>query len=325
MSSDDPTVRLAEHYADSEAPSIPELLRRIRALEEMVARRGYDTRPIYEKHEVEIIALQEQVEILKVALARAGISLAGDPPREDKPPDADEGDTPLLSETQTVFFSQRMAKAFPGVRGLRWLDDRRDAVSRLAIVLSPPLTFKVREGGSSTPLWWWRGNRNDPISRFEVLGETRCLVNDEELDIERLAVYRGADPYHDFIYLEARPEPPTGVYHYPEDHVGKQIAEQGFAYESYGLFDKTPISREEFDDGAAFIEGRIVETAGRATARVRYLSKYNLLIAPQLSPINCQDADDEIRRILDGLLQGSRSVDDLLGLIEGLPPHRSEL
>ncbi|HJQ25039.1 MAG TPA: hypothetical protein VKA60_14065 [Blastocatellia bacterium] len=323
MSSDDPTVPLTEHHADSAEPSIPELLRRIRALEELVARRGYDTRPIYEKHEGEIIALQQAVEVLKAALARAGISLlaGGDPQPDDKSLDPAEDDTPLLTESQAVFFSQRMAKAFPGVRRLHWLDDRREALRRLAIVFSPPLTFKVREGERSTPLWWWRGNRNDPISRFEVLSETKCLVNDEELDIDRLAVYRGADSCRDFIYLEARPEPATGVYDYPEGHLDQQIAEQGFAYEAYGLFGTTAISREEFDDGAALIDGQIVETAGQATSRIRYLSKYNLLIAPQLSPINCQDADDEIRQLLDGLLQGSHGVDDLLGLIESLPPH----
>src|SRR5205085_2755514 len=137
-------------------------------------------------------------------------------------------------------------------------------------------------------------NRNDQITQFEILSETKCLMNFDELEIDKLAVYRGEASYRDLIYIETKPEQAIGIYNYSKDHVNEQMDKFGFSCEEYGLFGTTPISREEIDDGAALIEGQIVETVGESTLRVRYLSRYNFIIASQLSPINSQDADDKI-------------------------------
>ena len=150
-------------------------------------------------------------------------------------------------------------------------------------------------------------------------------MNCDELEIDKLAVYRGEDSCRDFVYVETKPEKAIGIYNYSEDHFNEQMDKGGFCYEEYGLFDSIPISKEEYDDGATLIDGRIVETVEKAVLRVRYLSKYNFVIASQLSPINSQAVDDKLQLLLGGMLKGLRNMDDLLGLIESLPIHKTDI
>ncbi len=86
---------------------------------------------------------------------------------------------PVIDKESTVFFSERMAKAFPGVAGLYWITSPIDAVDRLKILLRPPLEFQppahlhnvpARISHIRTdPVWWWHGYRNMQITRFEDL------------------------------------------------------------------------------------------------------------------------------------------------------------
>lgn len=75
MISDDPTARLQRKQLSSDQQALKELYKRIHELEEVVSRRGYDTRPMYEKHEIEIKALQKQLDDLKTALSQVGIAV----------------------------------------------------------------------------------------------------------------------------------------------------------------------------------------------------------------------------------------------------------
>lgn len=64
-----------------------------------------------------------------------------------------------ISIAPTVFFSHRMAKAFPRVRDLKWFDDPVKALDRLEILLRNPLKFEkaIGYGVSDGPIWWSRG------------------------------------------------------------------------------------------------------------------------------------------------------------------------
>ena len=50
---------------------------------------------------------------------------------------------PIISTITTVFYSDRVAGAFPGVRGLEWISSPAVAVERLGILLQVPLKFKA--------------------------------------------------------------------------------------------------------------------------------------------------------------------------------------
>lgn len=64
MSSNDSTLRFPPESAGA-SEGVADLESRVRALEEKVEMRGYDTRPIYEKHENDISHLQETIAELK--------------------------------------------------------------------------------------------------------------------------------------------------------------------------------------------------------------------------------------------------------------------
>jgi len=160
MSSDDPTVPLGNQQSTSD-DMVDGLEERVRRLEELVARRGYDTRPVYEKHETEIRAMQNQLNGLMASLLRAGISIGSSSPASEEGTHAQthESNEAALLEDPTVLFSQRTASAFPGVRGLQWFDDPEEVLRRLTILLRDPLGFRVGTA-SSYPIWWWRGLSN---------------------------------------------------------------------------------------------------------------------------------------------------------------------
>jgi hypothetical protein len=94
----------------------------------------------------------------------------------------------------------------------------------------------------------------------------------------------------------------------------------GYANEEYGLVDeKLPVSRAEYDDGAAIIDGRPMDIRGRVVLRTRYTSPYNFLIAPFMSPINSQDFDYRLESYLNRLLHGEEVFEDMCAEISRLP------
>lgn len=99
-----------------------------------------------------------------------------------------------------------------------------------------------------------------------------------------------------------------------------QIKDFGYASEEYALLGDVPISRAEFDDGAAVINGKVVDAKG-AQVRVRYLSKYNFIIVAKTSPYNSKDCDLISEKYLKGILNGTHNFDDFLSLLIDLPKN----
>jgi hypothetical protein len=61
-----------------------------------------------------------------------------------------------------------------------------------------------------------------------------------------------------------------------------------------------------------------VDTSG-AELRVRYLSRYNFLIASQFSPINSHEFDALSEPLLADLLSGQDRLEELCTILERLP------
>jgi hypothetical protein len=217
----------------------------------------------------------------------------------------------MPSASTTTFFAERLASAFPGVRSLTWYEDRGAIATRLLALLREPLSFS-----NGTPIWWWRGG-NLHIEIFKKIGPDVFLMNIEELKIVRVAAVPGNSYQRSFVYVQTDAMEPTGLY--PDYQRRAQSAEYlkefGYSSEEYGLFDgKQFLNRAEYDDGHGMIEGKLVNTAGRAELRVRHTSPYNFLIAAQGSPINSPEFDDELENILNSALQGN--ADDALKKIQ---------
>jgi len=184
-------------------------------------------------------------------------------------------------------------------------------VKRLAIFFQQPFYFR-----DSNPVWWWRtGDMH--IDNFAVLTPDTVLIGHQEFVVEEVAAVNAGAYHQTFIYIKTRSSPPTGLY----DHssVNKEIDYWGYAREEFAVLNGRPIRRAEFDDGAAVIDGQVASLNGEAELRVRYVTPYNLLIAPRESPIN-NDQFDQVRvDLLNSILQGKADLETLVGVVLKLP------
>ena len=222
-----------------------------------------------------------------------------------------------------VFFANRVSAAFPGIRDLYWFTDGKQALDRLQILLRAPLTFENTVGHATSPnrIWWWRAGCCAPISVFRRLSDTKCLMDIHELEISKIAVYHRERYYHTFVYVEVSPDLPTELYPSDEAVIRHRIEAIGYASEEYGLFQNIPITRECYDDGAAVIDGVVVDLSG-GELRVRYLSRYNFLIASQLSSINSHEFDTLSEPLLADMLSGQDRLEELCTVLQRLPRHK---
>ncbi len=213
-----------------------------------------------------------------------------------------------------VEFSDRFSLAFPGVRGIAWFDDITTIAKRLAVLLKPPLRFANQE-----LFWWWRGGKDMYIRKFEYVQDSHFLMDAHELNVRRVAAVNPGDYYQKFVYVETDADEPTGLYPDSARYVDLLIEDYGYASEEYGLLDKKiPVTRAEYDDGATIIDGEPVDVNARTELRVRYLTPYNFIIAPQYAPINNEDFNDKLNTYLNQLLRGENVFDDMCNAISCL-------
>lgn len=244
-----------------------------------------------------------------------------------------EEELPIISELSTAFFCARVASAFPGVRGLEWINSPSGAVKRLDILLRKPLRFKPHEikagtmnpnllGYRSDPIWWFRAGLSLQIERFELLSKTKCLINHDELEINKIAVFHGDAYYRDFVYVETKPDKQIGLYERTDQDIKEASKLYGYFAEEYALYNGKPIKRTEYDDGAAVINGKVVDTFG-ADLRRRYLTKYNFIITAAGSPYNSHAFDRMSEKYFNGILDGTCRLEDMIEEMKSLPKNET--
>lgn len=142
-------------------------------------------------------------------------------------------------------------------------------------------------------------------------------MNIDELNIRPIAAINRQDLYYlKYVYVETNADQPTGLYPERADNAARRIDTVGYDYEEYGLVDgRLPVSRAEYDDGAAVIDGRPVEILGRVVLRIRHTAPYNFLIAPNGSPINNASFDDELVALLNPMLRGDEVFESMCDAI----------
>lgn len=229
-----------------------------------------------------------------------------------------QAELPYLEPSEsTVLFSDRFSDAFPGVREIQWFEGKK-AIERLLILLREPLKFQY-DRGETFPIWWWR-NGNMYIQRFSRLRKNTVLMNRQELNIRRIAAVPSESYYRSFVYVEVEAMEPVDSRTWTEAQIGEGIEERGYCSEEYGLYKgKQVVTREEYDDDAAMIRGKVVQMDGQCEARERFLSPYNFLIAPHGNPLNTNQFDRVLRGHLNGLLEGAFTVEELRNEIKLLP------
>jgi hypothetical protein len=222
------------------------------------------------------------------------------------------------------FFSNRLSRAFPGVRGLKWFAEPKEIIERLKMLLAQPLSFKVypdkdiNAGGAVTPIWWFRGGASMPIKGFEVLSETMCRIGSDELEVDKLAVYRTARPYKDFIYLKVKATLPLVDSDETRLSVANQLTYKKYASENYALYKGQIISEEEREDGAMFRGGKFIDFEETPVSRRRFLTSYNIIICAQSSTYNSTQADIFFGDKLDRWLSEDENLEEIIPLLEDM-------
>lgn len=240
--------------------------------------------------------------------------------------DEDEKDSNklVIRKAPTVFFHERICDAFPGVEDYKWIEDPYVAIERLSILLQNPVYFdeSYGHGTTSDPIWWFRGTAALYIRKFERIDGTHCLIDTDLINIKRIAVVRRGSYYQDFIYIEANLDDPTGLYNNKES-IEYYSKEWGYYREEYGLFNNIPISRQEYDDGVAEINGKLVNTED-AELRVRYLTPYNFIITSKFSPYNSKEFCRKSEYYFNGLLREEIEFQNFLDFMVRLPKNRND-
>ena len=240
---------------------------------------------------------------------------------EDSQDKEEESNDIDLFDSSTPFFDYRFGKAFPGIRGVNEFTDSKECVDRLQILLKKPLNGKKL----GCPIWWIRGSGNCDISRFERVTDDKFLMDGDEIKVKRIVVYAAGEYYKKFVYVETYPEEETGLYTKDDALVEEWTEKYGYYYEEYAEYENKKVTRAEYDDGAAVIDGKVVDLNGKAKLRTRYITPYNFIICAHFNPMNSSVYDDMLGKLLNGILKGQNSVEEIVETVKKMPKHRREI
>lgn len=256
--------------------------------------------------------------------------------------------------TSTRFFCHRIKRAFPEVRGLKEFIEPPKCVDRLEILLRYPLSSNITRTSNpfwtnrdkiwqnpqkyagiefdglytkpqkmDKPIWGIRGNDCWNIKKFSKISSTKFLINEKEIKVKRVIVYTSKDFFRSFVYVEAYPEESIGIFGETDQEIVTEMIKMfGADYEEYAIYKGNIITRAEYDDRAAEIDGKMVNITSEAELRVRYLTPYNFVICAEWCPINDGMFCGSVKSILDGILSGTRTIEELVTLVEKAPKKK---
>ena len=92
-------------------------------------------------------------------------------------------------------------------------------------------------------------------------------------------------------------------------------------HEQYAIYmNSYLVTKEEYEDGYATINGVVTPLSrDKLKLRDRLLIPHNIIVASVFSPINNQEKDYEIEKILDDILTNKKTIPDLAKYILSLP------
>ncbi len=230
-----------------------------------------------------------------------------------------KGDVSSYSST-TAFFAHRFGKAFPGVRGAKEFSSPQECIERLTILLKQPLS----DDNMRDPIWWFRGFSCLPIDEIGICDSNMVLIGNIEMKIKKIVAYSSPTYYRDFVYVETLPLEPTGLYDISNEEINKKSKEGEECVEEYGIWNGNLITRAEYDDGAAVINGHVVDVTDGLVLRERYLTPYNLIICAKYNPINAIGIGGKVKKMMDDILRGTISFEEIIKYIEELPRNERD-
>ncbi|TCJ85803.1 UNVERIFIED_ORG: serine/threonine-protein kinase [Bacillus cereus] len=192
---------------------------------------------------------------------------------------------------------------FPGKRGLIETDDKL----KIEKVLKQLNTFS-----KDNNLWWTKGRGDMPIEKFEQLDEDTWLMDYTEIQIEKMWALK--DSYsldHQFILIKTKAMSNFNIYE----------GEASYREEAAWFMDRY-ISRDEYDDGVADIDGESVILEGRADLRVRNLETQYYFIASCSHPVILPENNAIVSEVYEKLLATNNFEQDDIERLTALKRDR---
>lgn len=165
-----------------------------------------------------------------------------------------------------------------------------------------------------TDLWWTQGSSNCHINRkMYKINEDTWVMDGQEMQVEKVWALKDAYSLdHQFLVIKTKPMPVFGIY---DEAVGAEWEEAAWYKERY-------ISRAEYDDGVADIDGESVLLNGEAQVRIRSLRPEYYFIGTQSHPILLPENDDVVSKVYEKLLETDFLDEKDLKKLTGLRRHR---
>ncbi len=204
-------------------------------------------------------------------------------------------------------FDEALCEALPGGRGLIKITDPSTVERVLKSIAS---RFVPRPHDD---LWWSQGHSTLSIQkRLERSGTGDFwLMDHQEIRPIDAWVYKAPSSFdHEYVLLHCGSMPPFGIY--PPDTTKES--------EEAALFQGRYITRQEYDDGWASIDGVSVSTDGKADLRVRNLIDDYFFIATKISSVVILQNASTVTQAYEDLLSGV-DPDMALEPLKRLPIH----
>ncbi|MCR8844923.1 protein kinase [Paenibacillus sp. SC116] len=178
-------------------------------------------------------------------------------------------------------FDKLIRLACPGKRGIIRITEPR----KIEYIMN------LLSNSSDMELWWTQGSSDCSINQeIRRLNEQTWIIDHGEHWIEEIWIKKDDSLDHHFVLLQCAPMESFGIY-----------GDGSYRYEEAAWFKDRYITRQEYDDGVAEINGEVIELERSAELRTRELERDYLFIASKYNSIivgkNRSRVDDVYHRL----------------------------
>jgi hypothetical protein len=226
--------------------------------------------------------------------------------------------------SQSEFFAQRFAEAFPDLRSPETFTDRHEIANRLGTLLHRPLSASYIDGFQQriiTPLSWSRGLQSMSIQRWYRIKPSTFLLNEHELEINKICAIPSRAYWRNYVYVECVGQRSVGLIYLEPQDILRIAQEHGYCDEEYSIYNFRAYTIHEDDDGGYVRSGRVRRFNHPRDRRVRYLSKFNFLIAQGTSPALANNLEVELEERLNACLNNDAVLPDFIDWLTRLPKN----
>jgi serine/threonine-protein kinase len=199
-------------------------------------------------------------------------------------------------------FDKIIRLACPGKMGLIRITEREKINYVLGL---------ISENAVDLGLWWTQGSSDNHLDgKMRQLDDETWLIDYGEHKVQEIWIKKDDSLDHQYIMLHCAPMPSFGIY-----------GDKEYRYEEAAWFMDRYITRQEYDDGVAEIDGKSVELLGRAELRTRELEPDYLFIGTYANPINVDNNRSTVDWVYHAIKDKGLPIEEVLPKLDQLKRH----